>query len=121
MFSRFITHISSDVRVSHFGYHKPVVSVFNDVDIVPGTNTTQDDANDALLVWSHGASPLARRSWTSQDRGGHKTWRVRRCTWAPTKLAMTLRANAVCSLASENSPNKLTSAKCNGMENFDIR
>lgn len=45
MFSRFITHISSDVHVSYFSYHKPIVSVFNDVDIVPGINTPQGDVN----------------------------------------------------------------------------
>lgn len=45
MFSRFITHISSDVHVSYFSYHKSIVSVFNDVDIVPGINTPQGDVN----------------------------------------------------------------------------
>ncbi|KAK0157055.1 hypothetical protein PV327_011433 [Microctonus hyperodae] len=45
IFSTYVNHITSDVHVSYFSYHKPIVTVINNDIAVNEISNVQDDLN----------------------------------------------------------------------------
>ncbi|KAK0160300.1 hypothetical protein PV328_007728 [Microctonus aethiopoides] len=45
IFSRYVNHVTSDVHISYFSYHKPIVTVINNDITFDEINNVQDDFN----------------------------------------------------------------------------